>query len=243
MKYFKAIGCIIWLLCWLQPALAKGHDVTIVVTPAFNGEPLILDSGRYVTPHGDKISISLFKCYITKIALFGAEGVTGSFSSSDRLVDAGDPSTDTIILHNVPDDNYHTLAFVLGVDSIENTNGANDGDLDPAKGMYWAWNSGYIMAKIEGNSAVCPTLHHAFEFHIGGYQSPYDAAQLINIKLPVPVKPTSNIIINITADVAAWFTDNLDLAKTNSIVTPGKEASDMADRYRNMFGVVHLIQQ
>ena len=37
----------------------------------------------------------------------------------------------------------------LGVDSLRNVTGVQTGALDPAMDMYWTWNTGYVMAKLE----------------------------------------------------------------------------------------------
>ena len=60
--------------------------------------------------------------------------------------------------------------FYLGVDSLTNSNGAMGGDLDPTKGMYWTWQTGYIHFKLEGN-IICDSSRKSFEYHIGGYSS------------------------------------------------------------------------
>ena len=69
--------------------------------------------------------------------------------------------------------------FYLGVDSLTNSNGAMGGDLDPTKGMYWTWQSGYINVKIEGKYSGCNTRNNKFQFHLGGYQNPFQTIQKI----------------------------------------------------------------
>ena len=55
------------------------------------------------------------------------------------------------------------------------------GDLDPTKGMYWAWQSGYINFKMEGSCSQCLATKNNFEFHLGGYQQPFYAMQTIEL--------------------------------------------------------------
>ena len=57
----------------------------------------------------------------------------------------------------LPEGDYTELQFLLGVDSLHNVSGAQTDDLDPAKDMFWTWNSGYVMAKMEGNSPAVKT--------------------------------------------------------------------------------------
>ncbi len=222
------VGCSLFCPAWLWAQAT----VIIVVKPVFANEPLRLADKCYLTPHGDSAFIDGFRFYMTHIGL-GKGGKT-----TDKLIDAEDTATARITL-NVPPGDYNQLSFVLGVDSADNTNGANGGDLDPAKGMYWAWNTGYIMAKIEGRSPVCTTVHHAFEFHIGGYMPPNNTARAITLPLPntLRLQKGDSAIITLAADAATWFSGNLDLATTNSILIPGKAAAAMADKYAAMFSV------
>ena len=235
-----------FLLIIILPVSSVGQNVstdkqhiTITIEPVYNGQSLKLSDKCYVNEHGDSLFIDLFRFYITNLKLSGTSSI---LDSNSHLVDAEQKVSHTFPISNINTGSYTSLSFTIGVDSITNTNGANNGDLDPSKGMYWAWNSGYIMAKLEGHSKVCKTLHHVFEFHVGGYMPPYNAARTVNIKLPVHVNSGNgkNVVIRITADAAAWFHGNIDLAKTNNIVIPGKEACKMADNYAKMFSVTDI---
>jgi hypothetical protein len=218
---------------------AKTGRVTLIITPMFNSKPLKLNNQYYVNENGDTLYIDLFRFYMTNFGLTDAQSFKEyQCKDSDHLVDAEDTASEKFSL-DVPAGEYSELSFIAGVDSVANTSGANNGDLDPVKGMYWAWNSGYIMAKLEGHSKVCKTLHQAFEFHIGGYMPPYNTARGVSLELPhtISVKAGGNTIIRIRANAAAWFSGLLDLATTNDIVIPGKEAAMMADNYAQMFTI------
>lgn len=217
-------------------AFAGGGSVTIMITPVFNGQPLTLSDQYYIDEHGDTLYIDLFRFYITNMTL---NGNVEARDANSHLVDAEQKSTNIFTIDNVPLGNYTSISFTIGVDSSTNVSGANGGDLDPVKGMYWAWNSGYIMAKLEGHARVCKTLHHAFEFHIGGYMPPYNAARTVTLPLSrnAIIEKDGNTVISIKADAAAWLSGKLDLGKENSIVIPGREACGMADRYMKMFSI------
>ena len=212
-------------------------SVTVVIEPVFNGQPLKLADQYYVNEHGDTLFIDLLRFYVTNLKI--TTGALIVADSNSHLVDAEDAATLSFVVSSVPAGSFTTLQFMVGVDSVANTSGANSGDLDPSKGMYWAWNSGYIMAKLEGHSAVCKTLHHAFEFHIGGFIPPYNAVRNVKLKLaePMAILNGCNTIIKIKADVAAWFKGNVDLSKFNDVVIPGKEANVVADKYAQMFSI------
>ena len=241
MKFPACIICSVVLLfagISHAPALQKpgSGTVRIIIEPVFNGHPLILNSQTYRTPTGDSLSINLFRFYISRLSLRSSTSVFSD--STSHLIDAEDKSTCSLLLSGIPAGTYTSLHFIVGVDSVANTNGANSGDLDPAKGMYWAWNSGYIMAKLEGHSPACKTIHSAFEFHIGGYAAPYNTARSVTLSLPHPVSVRDDTTtITVRADVAAWFLSGPGLAMRNSVLIPGKEAAAMADNYAKMFSV------
>ena len=103
------------------------------------------------------------------------------------------------------------------------------GDLDPTKGMYWAWQSGYINMKMEGKSSSCKTRKNEFQFHIGGYMKPNYAMRKVELV-------SKNQNLNITIDVAEFFSE-LKLSETNSIMIPGKKAMKLADYSIKMFKI------
>jgi hypothetical protein len=231
----------ILLLLFIVPAFsiarpaADTNTVKIVIRPTFNGKPLKLEKQYYVNTHGDTFYIDGFRFYISNISFTGQSDVNA------HLFDAEDSSTYSFFIKNAPAGNFAAMQLVIGVDSIANTSGANEGDLDPSKGMYWAWNTGYIMAKLEGRSKVCRTLHSAFEFHIGGYMPPFNTARTVTLKAPANFQGSKAgmPVVYLNADIAAWFT-GVDLSQLNSIVIPGDEAMKIADNYAKMLSIEEI---
>ena len=121
------------------------------------------------------------------------------------------------------------VVFSLGIDSTACVSGALSGDLDPTKGMYWAWQSGYINFKIEGKSSSCKTRNNAFQFHVGGYLKPNYAIRTIELN-------TKNSNFEVVIDLAQLF-NQIKLSEINSIMIPGSKASDIADKAKLMFSI------
>jgi len=122
------------------------------------------------------------------------------------------------------------ISFNIGVEEEMNTSGALSGDLDPSKGMYWSWQSGYINFKIEGISPSCNTRKNKFKFHVGGYKQPNKTTRKVNCK----INTEERIIVNL--DLAQFFNE-IDLKVNNQIMIPGKEASALADMLPKLFSV------
>ncbi len=75
--------------------------------------------------------------------------------------------------------------FLLGVDSLHNVSGAQTDALDPAKDMFWTWNTGYVMAKLEGNSPSSALVNNKYEFHVGGFSGKYNVLKkILNLLFP-----------------------------------------------------------
>ena len=219
----------------LSPALHAQGDLSIIIHPVFNGKPLLLNEGQYITGTGDTITIEEFRFYMSHPRMINQEYVYHE-EKSYHLPDASDSLSLHFVINRIPSGHYSSFDFMIGVDSMASVSGAMDGALDPTLGMYWAWNTGYINAKLTGHSPVCKTLHHAFEFHIGGYLPPYQTIRKVSLPVDLNISSGKTSSLDIDADVAVWFR-NIRLFALNNVVIPSKEAMKIADNYMEMFSV------
>lgn len=218
-----------------KPGHAKG-TLKIIFEPAFGSHSLALGKEMYHSANGDSLYIDLLRFYISSIQLQGEDG-TFKEDAGYYLMDAEDSASQIVVLKNVPAGRYKTLMMNVGTDSLANVSGAQGGDLDPTLGMYWAWNSGYINIKIEGRSNSCNTLHHEFEFHIGGYLPPHQTVRSVVLPLKqVTIKENGVTELHVKVDLATFF-NQVQLSKTNQIMIPGKQAAQMADCFVNVFSI------
>jgi hypothetical protein len=104
------------------------------------------------------------------------------------------------------------------------------GTLDPALGMYWAWNTGYIHFKLEGTSNLCSTKNQEFQYHIGGYSGKFATQRWLTS--PVSL---NNQLPFIEIDIASLFKEVVNLKEKPLIMIPGKEAIFFANNYFRMF--------
>ncbi|WP_430403349.1 MbnP family protein [Fluviicola sp.] len=115
--------------------------------------------------------------YLSKFEFFQNNRLVAVDPIEAYLVDFEIDSTRKIIFPTIQADQIDEIRFLFGIDSVTNTSGAMTGALDPMYGMYWSWQSGYINCKLEGT--VLTPKREAFQLHLGGYTSPFLAAQLI----------------------------------------------------------------
>lgn len=217
----------------LLPLLARAGDpptskLQLRIEPVFGVTPLVLETKTYPTPQNGLVTITTCRFYLSALRLTYADGSTYAEPASYHLIDAEDSTTFTLTLSKAPVKPLKALTFCIGVDSAANTTGAHGDDLEPGHGMYWAWHSGYINAKLEGRSSVCRSPRKEFEFHIGGFQRPH--ASLRTVTLAVPTAGP----LRLQADVSQWL-NQLTLSETASVLVPGPAAMAVADAYATMF--------
>jgi hypothetical protein len=229
--------CFFYFLLHLNAYCAgtEGTSITLEIKPVVANKPLALSTTNYILSTGDTVTIDRFRFYLTSFVFTLENGEKFVEQNSYHLIDAEDPSTLSITFRDLPAGKISGVSFNVGVDSTASVSGALSGDLDPVKGMYWAWNSGYINAKLEG---ICKTnkgtKNHPFEFHIGGYLPPYYAIR--SVELQLKDEDYRNGIV-LEAEIEEWL-KGLDLKKENSIVIPGPEATTIADKYSRMFRII-----
>jgi len=219
---------ILVLCCFLGNAQSKIDTLSINFKLKFNKEPLEYHK-QYITSNRDTLAFENFKCYISSIEIFYTDNSIFKQKDSYHLLDFENPSSFLIPITHVNDKLISKVTFNIGIDSLTNTSGALNGDLDPINGMYWAWQSGYINLKIEGESPSCKTRKNEFYFHIGGYLPPFTSIRKIEL---IYDKEANQI--NIGMDLNKFFT-NIKLAETNSIMIPGELAMKLADYSTKLF--------
>ena len=183
------------------------------IIPTWNKKPLELQH-VYLNQNNDSISFSTLKIYFSDFRF--KDKISGRITSIDTLIfyDLADSSTHSFF-NDLNLSNYESVAFTLGLDSSKNVSGELENAYDPLLGMYWAWNTGYINLKIMGESSAVPTNSHEFEFHLGGYRSPFATAQTIQVDLNDQY---------IYFDVEKLFSESINLTKNHHIMLPCKDA-------------------
>lgn len=203
-------------------------------------------NAAYTNPFGEAITITNFKYYITNISLVTTSGKEEMIPDTYYLVDEKSGSSKSISLR-ATNKEYKAIHFLIGVDSARNVSGVQTGALDPANAMFWTWNTGYIQAKLEGNSPVSTEPLSAVEYHIGGFKTGENTVRPIGLALPTnlilnTIAP-SEVIIN--ADAMKWFNGAHDIKITDAAycTTPGNLAVSIADNYATMFSVAEVINR
>ena len=202
-------------------------DFELVFVSNFNQNP-IEKNKWYISKNNDSIQLSTIKFYLTNFRIKNKNSSI-LLENQYHLVDALNDENLNLYIPNIHFNNDAYLVFDLGVDEKLNTSGANSGDLDPINGMFWSWQSGYINFKIEGTSPSCNTRKNKFQFHIGGYQIPYETLRTISFKLD---SNKNKLVVNLEF---SNFFNKINLKTENHIMTPGKDANTLMNQLVNIF--------
>lgn len=193
----------------------------------------LIQNNKFISLLKDTLQLETFRFYISNVKLFLNDNSIISEVNSFHLIDAEDSNTHRIPIQIKSESVIKKVQFYLGIDSTASVSGALSEDLDPTKGMYWAWQSGYINFKIEGKSSSCNTRNNAFQFHVGGYMKPNYAIRTIELE-------TKNSNFDINVDLSKLF-NQIKLSESNSIMIPGTKAMDIADKAKAMFSISEFL--
>lgn len=224
------------LLLILFPAVTivaaqKKQQLTIHFEHRF-GSQLLVPEQTYYLNDTDTLVINRFKYYLSHIELINEKGVIVKPKHDYYLINSAEETSMTIQL-TIPEGKYTGIHFLLGVDSIRNVSGVQTGALDPLHGMFWTWNSGYVMAKLEGTSNSSKIAGKQFTYHIGGFRN----KQRVSRQIKLTASFTNELTI--LADARYWFDgpNKISIAKEPICHSPGELAVRIADNYSRMFSI------
>ena len=83
------------------------------------------------------------------------------------------------------------ISLLFGIDSAIQVGGVGTGALDPLRGMYWTWQTGYVQWKMEGAIRV-DGVESPLELHLGGFDGATKSQSMLSDYL---IYPTTNSVI------------------------------------------------
>jgi hypothetical protein len=223
----------------------KTGIIKISLKNMVNGAALTLGGPAYTNPFGETYTVNKFKYYISNITV-NFSGMAYSEKESYHLVDQADAASQSISFA-AKTGTYSNIVFTLGVDSLRNVSGAQTGALDPLKDMFWTWNSGYIMAKMEGTSPLSTQPNNKVEYHIGGFSGANNVLKTISLTFPagklLDIREGKTSELKIEADLNKWWQqpNDIKIVTTPVCTTPGVLAANIAANYSKMFTLTDVV--
>jgi hypothetical protein len=243
LRIFISYAC--WFLL-VNTLFAQTHQDTrrassslqLSIKHMMGQQPLVRKQVTYTNAAGEPFTISRFRYFLSNFSLETISGEKVVLPPAYFLVDDALDTSKTIRLDSILAGQYKSIRFLIGVDSIRNMSGVQSGALSVETGMFWTWNSGYIMAQIEGHSPVIASPTQEFLFHAGGYKSKDQVLKYVSLPFPQPltIAADKQPRVHLTADVEKWFLpDTVSFKHIAVIMAPGVKARQVAGNYQHMF--------
>ena len=220
---------LICLLHWPFPAPAQS-PASLRVQPVFRDEKIALEQPLHL-PGGDSLTLHTLRFYLGHFVFWKNGQVLRDERGVYHLIDLEDENS--LVLPDSPA-GFDSLAFDLGVDSLTTSAGAMGGDLDPTRGMFWTWQSGYINLKAEGAASMSPARNGGFAYHLGGYLPPFAAAR--TVRLGVGERAPAGKALVLRLDLAPFFSA-ADRVKKPNVMSPGPEALRLSEVLAQSFSI------
>ncbi len=237
-----ATSLFLALSCKKDKSLETGKSrVSFRFENSAQGIPLQLEK-KYTNPFGEDYTVTTLKYHISDITISDSSKNISREKTCCHLLDASD-STSLHFDAQLDEISFDRVSFIIGVDSLYNVSGAQTGALDPVHGMFWTWNTGYIMAKLEGESSVSSAPVSRFQYHIGGYAGSVATQRKVTLTFPggrsYSLKADQPLTMIIDVNISKWFRSahDLPIASQPLVMTPGPLAMQYADNYACLFTV------
>ena len=157
-----------------QSAVVVHHQVKLGEVPVLLGEWQKSDSNVSVR--------------IDKLRWYVSLPTAGKKGSKAWLLDLADSaSLDQQMSRPV----NNKISLLFGIDSAIQVGGVGTGALDPLRGMYWTWQTGYVQWKMEGAIRV-DGVESPLELHLGGFDGATKSQSMLSDYL---IYPTTNSVI------------------------------------------------
>ena len=244
MKFNGSVGLLFvavftMALSSFEKAPDKNGTLRITFINTANGKPVVLRDSINSNAFGEQYSISKLKYYISNILIPGSEQLPEN--DPYHLLNAAEANNNFEL--SLKAGNYKTIQFLLGVDSIRNCTGAQTGGLDPMNDMFWTWNSGYVMFKLEGTSSSSTADLQRIEHHIGGYKGDNNVATLIHLNFPatqlLQIEEGGTTLLTIETNLDNYWksTAEIKISETPLCMSTGELAKKMASNFPGLFSV------
>ena len=143
-------------------------SLTLQLKHTVQGDEVQYDQFIYTTQAGHTYSITNLKYYLSNIVLHKKDGGTFNYDKI-HLQDILYPSTDQVVMEDVPDGTYNSLSFVFGLDETVNVDGGLENTVENIN-MEWPipGDQGYHYMKFEGRYDSLNTgVIRSFNVHTG----------------------------------------------------------------------------
>lgn len=177
-------------------------DLTINFTQTVDAEELTTNSMIYSNSAGENYDVRTLKYLISDITLH-AENGNEIILSDIHFIDISEESTFSFTVEDFPNNNYTSISYKMGLDTIKNTNNLHINEIYHSA-MAWPETNGggYHYMKLEGAYNNDSTFYNT---HTGGTMGgDYSFNNVDNISLTID-DDLGDVSININMEINNWY--------------------------------------
>ena len=177
-------------------------DLTINFTQTVDAEELTTNSMIYSNSAGENYDVRTLKYLISDITLH-AENGNEIILSDIHFIDISEESTFSFTVEDFPNNNYTSISYKMGLDTIKNTNNLHINEIYHSA-MAWPEinGGGYHYMKLEGAYNNDSTFYNT---HTGGTMGgDYSFNNVDNILLTID-DDLGDVSININMEINNWY--------------------------------------
>ena len=177
-------------------------DLTINFTHTVDAEELTTNSMIYSNSAGENYDVRTLKYLISDITLH-AENGNEIILSDIHFIDISEESTFSFTVEDLPNNNYTSISYKMGLDTIKNTNNLHINEIYHSA-MAWPETNGggYHYMKLEGAYNNDSTFYNT---HTGGTMGgDYSFNNVDNISLTID-DDLGDVSININMEINNWY--------------------------------------
>ena len=222
-------------ICIQTKSQSANGTITIKFINTANHQPVDLRTTAYKNEFQEEYFINKLKYYVGHF--FIDKTFINLPNDNYLLIDASKEANEISL--KIPEGTYSGLSFNLGVDSIDNCNGAQDGALDPINDMFWTWNSGYVFFKLEGTSTASTSDLNRIEYHLGGYkdENNINTAIKINGLIHIKANKKTELIVECNLDNFWNTVSAIKISEHSVCMTAGDLAKKIAANFSSLFSL------
>ena len=232
VPYLLPMRCVFLLFLLCSPLGAA--ELRMEVQLRWRGVPVAVPSAELAGATGQTVRLTRFAAIVAGVVLTRAEGGTVQLDGQYGLLDA-ESGRLALTLRNVPDGDYHGLAFQLGLPAV-----VNHGDpgqwparhpLNPiVNGLHWGWAGGYVFAAIEGRwraAASGVSTEHAIDERGFSYHLATDA-RVMRVGFVALVQVAGPTTVSLALDLGKAVGGHVLAADDGSETTHSGEDDELA---------------
>lgn len=226
-----------------SPLVKSKGKLSLSFEHLVGNQSLVLNNQLYRNIQGEKFTVSKLNYYISNIQLKQANGKVWKQRQSYYLIKANEPKSQHITISRIPIGKYTEVSFMIGVDKKRNNSGIQSGALDPANGMFWTWNTGYVFLKLEGKVfQQVSNEHQKFMYHCGGFKTHNNIKQKTFIlgKNQLDITHSKPASLRLKVDIQKVFSGKhtISIHKNTRLMSPARTAG-IADNYQQTFTLIN----